>query len=377
MDNILKAVILNLTFPLIIFFGIKISLTDIFKSKIYNKDILSFLLSGLIIQTVSFFLYFTIFSKFSFIILFIFLLNAVLSFLTGFLFWYLNLWAAGDVKFFFAASINMPLGYLLSQNKFFPSFDCFINIFFLTLFFVLYEFILLLYKNLFGKNKFRFKFSTIIKNMKNKKNIFLNFIKIILSMMFMFIIIKEFKHYVIDLFFDYIRFDMIYVYILFFLFYNRLSLFLKNNTVFLITLTGLFIYIIFSIELSDYSFLKNLSAFFSIGIIISLLSRLLNSYFDKFDKKSLTVDKLSENMVVTKEYIKKLRKNINTAEEFNIITPDGINKKQVETVQKYYPADARIDIENTIPSAPFIAAGILLTIFILKNNIFEFIISLI
>ncbi|HSA31533.1 MAG TPA: prepilin peptidase [Candidatus Omnitrophota bacterium] len=67
-------------------------------------------------------------------------LNTLTAFAAGFLIWKLNLWPAGDAKFFMACSFLIPLQYYSKQFFYFPAFSFLMNMFLIYLVFMGYKF---------------------------------------------------------------------------------------------------------------------------------------------------------------------------------------------------------------------------------------------
>ncbi len=365
-----------MTLPLMLYYGIKISLTDIYRSKIYNKDIINFLIYGFFIQILTLTIKIFFYSAGIKIVLLL-LLNSVLAFITGLIFWYLNMWAAGDVKFYFAVSFLIPYDYLVKTQKFFPSFDCMVNIFFITLLFILCEVIILLiisFINIIKKSRHNgfnlkvfFEFSRI-------KFDFYNIFKIIFNLMFFLLIFNKIRSILIEFASIFVKFDMLYVYLIIFIFYGSIAKYLKKRLIFIFSLIGIAVYIITSIIIKDYSFIHTIMGILSAGFIIMMCSRLLTYYLEKSDIREISVENLKKNMILAKKSYSFLRlsndKNINFKSE----TMDGLTEEQVTIIKKNNPG-IEILVENTFPFAPFITIGTFLTLFLLKNNVIELMIN--
>ncbi|MBD3164014.1 hypothetical protein GF323_02350 [Candidatus Woesearchaeota archaeon] len=111
--------------PGIIFLGIVTSYSDIIKGKIRNKWVLSALFYSIIIYI---FLFITgnLLTDYFFRLS----LNMVFALFVGFGFWYLGLWTAGDGKLFISFIFLMPLSvYRNAHNEWFPGISLLFNIF--------------------------------------------------------------------------------------------------------------------------------------------------------------------------------------------------------------------------------------------------------
>ncbi len=107
---------------LLTIFGIATSYTDIKEGKIKNLWILLMIASALVANTM--------FTRVFIENIRESLINIVLSFIFAFSLWYFGLWTAGDAKLFFAYSLLLPITiYKYGVVRYFPSFVIIINTF--------------------------------------------------------------------------------------------------------------------------------------------------------------------------------------------------------------------------------------------------------
>lgn len=143
-------------FVLIFMLGICTSITDILKKKIYNKTLIFFSLTGLIIQAIYFI---SISSNQSFSYkLHQYIINTVLTLIISFVMYYYNIWAAGDAKLFMVLMLTFPQDYRVTNMNIF--FMTLIFIFSIAFVYVVIDSLLHLYKNFMDK-KFLNKFFSI------------------------------------------------------------------------------------------------------------------------------------------------------------------------------------------------------------------------
>ena len=157
--------------PVLFFIGLIISYQDFKEGKIRNKWIILglvwslgiyilFLVWALLAPYLS-----QIYSReFTFVlpsyILKVFI-NSAIALVVGYLFWYFDLWSAGDAKLFFVFSLLLPLKYYWRTTlPYFPSFTLLINIFIPILLFLIGQDLFRLFKKIFPLKNI----SQIIKN---------------------------------------------------------------------------------------------------------------------------------------------------------------------------------------------------------------------
>ncbi len=114
----------TITVGVIVVFGIIISYEDIKKKRIMNKYLLYAIIYSIVVNTIYVFL------EGGLPYLKALLVNSSFSLFVGFLLWYVHLWTAGDGKLFFTYSLLVPLTTYFNPNTtFFPSYILLINTF--------------------------------------------------------------------------------------------------------------------------------------------------------------------------------------------------------------------------------------------------------
>lgn len=116
--------------PAIIVFGVATSYEDFRFSRIRNSQVLAAIIYSVAVTSGAVaFLYFTK-ELVSFAYVLDFSLNVVLSLLAGFIIWKMGFWGAGDAKLFLAYSALVPLSvYFYGYVNFFPSLIILVNTF--------------------------------------------------------------------------------------------------------------------------------------------------------------------------------------------------------------------------------------------------------
>ncbi|MEM4266547.1 MAG: hypothetical protein QW404_00630 [Candidatus Nanoarchaeia archaeon] len=113
--------------PAILFLGLISSYTDIKQGKIKNKHILIALIYAVVVYLIIISLSTTQVRVSYFLEL---IVMGILTLIVGFVIWYIGLWTAGDAKLFFAYSMLIPLSvYKYMHIPYFDSFNILINTF--------------------------------------------------------------------------------------------------------------------------------------------------------------------------------------------------------------------------------------------------------
>jgi len=360
--------------PALLFIGIITSYEDIKLGKIRNKWILFSLIYSLIVLFgVIIFLYMqNEFINIDYI--FRYFINIIFAFFIGFLIWYSNLWSAGDAKLFIAYAALIPLSlYSTNSTTYFPSFAILVYTF--VPFLVFY-----LFKILF-KTSSKLKLN-ILKAMFKPKFLFYNILFIFaftwLGSIFLQYLNNSFL--VVNNVFTIILF----LFFILFLFKNVFKINYRNVSITLSIIAILFNYErIFTLQ-----FIQN----FVIVLFLFLFIRyfILNLAFEVFSYP-VYIENLKPGMLIAENYFKdkdKYKKKrltplsfISALMEksegkflFNTYS-EGLEKKDVKKIKKLhsqgYIKEHTIRIFQTIPFAPFIFFGVILTI-ILKGSIFFF-----
>jgi len=369
------------TLPVIIIFGIKTSYTDFTSKKIYNRDVVLFLLIGLFVQLLTFlvaFLFTRETNHINFRILLNILINSSITLGTGIFFWIIGWLPAGDVKLLFAYAVNMPLHYYaVNADRLFPFFDCFVNAF---LFAFIFIFIELLYSLRIRLKQFKWpKIKKLTR--KNVETIG----QVFITLLFMILVLSKARQLVSEYLSSVTKFDMFYIYVIIFILFNMLFKFFKNKLVFIVSICGIVGYISYKMIIGQFEVFRELLAFISIGFSIGMISMIFRAYLERTDKKEVPISALKEHMIPTTKSLKTLEKSLenspknsekkeNRGTSIKRIDSEGLDEDETELIKKHYPFE-KIEVENTIPFAPFIFAGVLIC-FLLESNVLTKLINL-
>jgi len=371
--NPLEVAVLVISLIAIIPFGIITSYQDIKRNKIKNKFIVIVLIFALIINIcIVGYLFYTN-DNIKWLYVKEYLLNIVFAFFVGLLIWEGSLWSAGDAKLFLAYAAIVPLiiyqwGYVNN----FPSFVILVNTF--TPYFIFY----------FGYMLFR-------TSLKDKVEVFKEMLNP--KMMFSFIIFIFSFSWIAQLIFGLLNIQVNFFVSVFVLFLMMVVLtkFLRVS----LTIAGLVISMLRLIF--DYRtvfttvFLKQF--LFMLFLFIFIIYLVINLGF-KFFAKPIYVEDLKPGMILAEDIYKekdkeeyKKRKIVPISfittlfdkVQFQSILsqlPEGLTKDEVEKIKKLHSQgkfkEHVVMINYTIPFAPFMFFGVLITI-LAQGNAFMFI----
>jgi len=348
--------LINLFWPAILILGIITSYTDIRYGKIKNKTILFSIIYSLLAY---FLLIFILKEQTTSQYLLQTTINIISALLIGYLMWDVGLWTAGDGKLFFAFATLIPL---FQYNKasyipFFPSMNILINTF-IPIF--LFFFIQLMFKTSLAQKK-----KSIKKALNPKKLWFLFLLLFSLS----WVIESLFKTFNITL-------NYFFTIILFFIIIMPLLKLLPKH---LYTAIGA-ICILRIIFDKDLFTIQTLSSIITL-LLIFIFARyfLLDLGFIKFTT-SVKIANLKPGMVpaemiynnnkkITKrkilffsffDYLKERNNNSLIDSKTEGLTKEDV--KKIKTLAKKHPDLKSFQIQQTLPFAPYLFLGTILTI---------------
>jgi hypothetical protein len=354
-----------LLLPAILFIGAITTYEDIKIGKIRNKWVLFSLFYSLIVLLgVIVFLHMqneTINKGY----ISLYFLNIGFALFVGMFIWFCNLWSAGDAKLFMAYAALVPLSfYQYSSTNYFPSFAILAYTFVPFLIFYLF-------KILFKTNT-KLKLN-ILKSMLNPKFL-LNSIAFIFAFTWLgsILLLHINKYFVIA---NNVFIMILFLFFVVFLFNNILKINYSNISINLSLIAILFDYeMIFTL-----SFLK--SFIIILFLFIFLRYFILNLAFEVFSYP-IYIENLKPGMVIAENYLKEkgiykkrritplsfmssLMQRSEGKFLFNTFS-EGLTKKDVDKIRELHSQDHikehTIRIFQTVPFAPFIFFGVILTL---------------
>jgi Flp pilus assembly protein protease CpaA len=355
---------LNPIFIAILIFGIYTSYTDIKHGKIKNFSIILLLISGLFINIflTKTFSTFDLNMKSDFIQS---IVNIVIAFSFGFFLWLAGLWSSGDAKLFLGYSLLLPVfTYHYGYISFFPSIVILINTFIpVAIFYISNSVFHLKLKDL--KESAKEIFSS--KNLQST-------ILFIFGFFYILQLFLKYFHITLDFF--------VQMFILFILMeiLNKIS----SKATLIFSIIGSLLKLLFSFSSIFtisflFGFLYSLIIFLSLSFVLSSAE----FYSDLVKIKNLKVGMmLGEQLIKTKRGVEK--KEISYVSIFSIIqsvkqgflgdvktrlTEEDI--KELQKLQKEKKLEfSEIKIAKTVPFAPFMFFGVLITYFLQGNLLY-------
>jgi len=349
--------------PMIIFLGIITSYEDIKKGKIKNKWIvLSLLYSFSVLSLLIIYLFVSKLPIF-FSYVFDYFLNFVIAFIFVFITWKIGMWSAGDAKLFLAYVALLPLSvYSNGYVNYFPSLILFINTFVpLSIFFI-----------------FRMLLKT---DRKVKKKSFQRIMKketLINRAISLFGIIWVIR---IPLIYFGVKIDIFTKLILIFFVYGAIKAALKRIQIKKIEpkLFSVIFSIIVIITMREYIFsLQFLYTFILYYIFFTLFCYFIYDLGKFYFSKKVDIDELKVGMVPAEVIYKKGRRYFRCVPDISkkivgeiILKEKPLKRKDISKLNKLYKEGKisnSLKIQATIPFAPILFIGVLLTI--ISNGLF-------
>jgi len=362
--------------PIILFIGLASSYEDIKRGKIKNKLIVLGLIYGCIGYL--FLIIFSFFPGEHSVVIKKVLLNTLISFVIGFMIWYLRLWAAADAKLFTVFSFIIPLKYYSGDQlmPFFPSFSLLINIFILVMLFLCIDVLYRLINLIFCYIK-RYKIKdNFIKRIKENSSNFLQKIKkqklVILRVIWGYICIYMFimilREKLQNMLLHNIPINPIYISLILILLFRPLAAIFRRNNRFLFILTLiLLVYFSFAMKRSSLDtilLMKRILINGRLFIFILFIFWILRYLIYKKEIIFINVDDLKASMIPSTEAMREI-KQVSSLRFY----PDGLTNTQAEEIKELYKKkelNAKLGISKTFPLAPFIFLGVLITL--IKGN---------
>ncbi|MBT7903472.1 hypothetical protein HN587_06435 [Candidatus Woesearchaeota archaeon] len=339
--------------PIIIILGLVTSYQDITKRKIKNKYVIIALICSILINSTLFILNLI---QLDYIIFF--LINIVGATLLGFIGWHFSFWGAGDAKLYLAFFSLIPLTHYKFISIDLPILELIINAF-IPLF--IYLTVKLILKTNFAHKR------KILKRFTNHRYV----LRIILTVFSLTWISKSILNYVG------INSNYLYIMMGLFLISYLFNKIFEEQTIYVLIFIAIIRLFISPEHFTRFEFWFNFLSFLTGFLLIKVL--IINS--TDFYSYKIKISNLKEGMIplelITKKGFAIFEKN----QKFLELNKDtiaierrttGLTKKDIKFIQTAHNSRklhfSHLNIQETIPFAPFIFAGCLLTI-IFKGNI--------
>ena len=283
--------------PTIVIFGTLVSFGDIRSSKIKNIHIVWGIFCTVILNLLLLIiLKLRIIEGFENFLLMdyyiAFFLNIFISIFIALLLWYLDLWAAGDAKFFIVLSALLPLVFYEHEIiKYFPGFTFLFNIYIPVFLYIFLKSIFLFLRN--GLIKLRkFSFSKSISTFRPTKKTFIYF-----SLLFLFVMLSNFFANI----FSEVRYAGLLVFVLPFLFYSHLQKLLLKFKIVPYLIFVLFVLFVYLVKIAIFDIFVSIFIFM---ILINFLKIFVSDFLEENELKSVERSDLREGMILSREYMK-------------------------------------------------------------------------
>lgn len=320
------------------------------------------------------------------------ILNTSVSAIVGYLFWRYQFWAAGDAKLFILFSFLIPLDYYSKDYlKIFPSFALLANIFIPIFFLLLSAAVLNFFKNILllfnGRNNSVRVFlleekNKFAKQFVDKKEFFIFLNSLALTIMILPIlrtglyeIIERFAYHISIVVFLIIYFSQI-------VFNDIFSNFFRKKNYSLILLVASFIYIAIVLFLRPSDIRYSLETTLIIGVVFRVIQWLINKISNLHlaqEVKNIPIADVKPGMIISDELIGKLEEKMKQRDiSMENISGDGLTPDQVRFLKSWYGQERKmktVQIFNTISFAPWIFAGVIITL-ILKQSVVHYFLSI-
>lgn len=337
--------IINYFIPGILLLGFVCSYTDIQKGKIKNWAVISALIYSVVVHILLIIFGVSIGREY----IINYFSNLLIAFLAGYILWDLKMWTAGDGKLFFAFSLLVPLNIYSEFIPYFPSFLIFINsVVPIFVYYTVYSLFKTTYKNKLDCIKRSFS------------------IKVMgYSILFIFG-----TYWILEKLFDYLNIEIRYIsLIVIVLMMYLITSNLSSKIFFIFSLVMSLIRAVFDSGYLNFVFLRDvlLISFFFVMIRYIIIDMAVSAF-----SKKIKIKDLKKGMVISDTFYDDKKDNLACFLKEDIrCGPEGIDKKDISLIKKA-AKQKKIDfvrILDTVPFAPFIFSGALITVLIGKNII--------
>lgn len=324
--------------PAIILLGVITSYEDIRYGKIRNK----WIISGLIYSFIAYcglISYYLLYGSVSQSYILELITNLLFAVIIGFSFFIIRIWTAGDGKLFIAFTALIPLMFYSSGYiKFIPAITLLINIFIISLIII------------FSMDLTRINIKILGKISKRALKEVLSLRDILKSLLEFFAL-----SFVINLFLNYIGLQNssvinLFLSLIIILFFNIIpgSSKIELGLIMIISIARL----ILDKSVYSFLFLYNFIIIFLIFIIFRTIINMIRELGKELSIKEIDITELKPGMIV------------NSSRNF----PESIDNEEIEKLKK--TGIKKVKINQTIPFAPLMFLGVIITLIIKGNLIF-------
>lgn len=317
-------------------------------------------------------------------------LNTILSGVISYFFWRYRIWPAGDAKLFTMFSFLLPLRYYSNDYfPYFPSIDLFINIFIPAFISVTVPAVIHSFVNI-ALGLYNYNYSVFKIYLTGLKKVFYEqrnngeILAFASSFTLTFIFIPTIRNQV-SIFLAQFFSDGLLIFAG--LYFTQMYLYKIVNTtskqkyafIFLIIFLGLFLFDVIYFYDQLISALKITAKIgFTFAFLLILFKKMSNFYINQKETLKIDVNELSPQMIISEEIINEVKNNKTLFSKVGDLSAEGLSSEQIKTLKPWLiKTDKRkVNVYKTIPFAPWIFAGVIITI-ILKQSIIHFILKFI
>lgn len=292
----------------------------------------------------------------------VFFLNQAIVVLVAYLVWQFGLWTAGDAKLFMVFSFILPLNFYSNGFiGFFPGLAFLINCFMPLFFLILILSIVHLAQWLSRPEKNHLFYIIFLKNELSNYFTFFEFRKLITTLLFLFFISGIFTL---------ISGGKIFLFIGLFIVQRIMRDMLKDKRMFYVLLLLAAIMMVvkrifFGVDLYEEASRFIHTVYYM--VIFLIINRVVDFYIEMNETKKIKHNEIKQKMVLSDHFLLKIKNAAN--EVFSEIKAEGITSMQALYLKKWGKENKKdITIYKTIPFAPWIFLGVILTL-LLKQSV--------
>ena len=293
-----------------------------------------------------------------------FFLNIIIAIILAFLIWRLNVWAAGDGKFFIFSSVFI---YLLSPSNIFTDTQfnlpiilvILANAFILALLYIFLQTVIAFFCRVYFavvQNNLGEAFNNLLTRITKLDFILLQ-LKILFFYLAVLILVSILKNYILTMFKVQPK-HYFFLYVLLFFVYPQIRKFITKIKIYYLVL-GLFL-TVFLFKVDMLSIAQTAFRFF---IFLGILRSCINWYIQKEQIKIISPEELKPHMLLATQEITNLPSEQQPRLRF---FSDGLTIEQAKNLSSYFKSKKReaIKIYNTFPFVPFIFISLITTYFL-------------
>ncbi len=309
-------------------------------------------------------------------------INSMIGLTIGFFMWWVHMWAAGDAKLFAVFTFIIPVDFYSKFHvNIFPSFALLYNIFLCALVVVCFDFALKLGKRSIESRRNGEMRDFIDKHINRNyvKNYFSDnwkpWLRLILGLIFSFLVTSLIRKYLgeavqklipwkftIDL--TNVEINESIIFLLFFLLFKPLSKLYQNLIFYYITVFSLFGYLIFiMLNSGSPKIVLELIHFGGLSILLIAFRKVYEFYSERINVSEIPISEIQPKTILSKKTLGAIETTDKDfhKQHFDILYADGLTEEQIAALKEWNKMES-LQISGTIPFAPCILSGVILTI---------------